>query len=397
MKTRSKHIILTLALALLAPFTHAQSLSPQFIPPPVIPQPVVAKREVGQYLPQLEGLEKLLVEKKSLEFYEETEKMFGHDHVGNTQGVKAKFIKGNKPTKEEFATLEWVRYYRLIAPLVSFEELERNDKEWYSEDYSSKISACGQLCLEKTKELAVMFGIDENRLLKHRIETITATLRFLKNLSEYAEDRKFHEKEDRSWRQMEAERERKRRLAVLEENAARGNFDDSFDGSRITGASLRPARRFGMGNDIRNMLSRIVDDYVRKLVACFPKQQETIKEYMRKAGLGANKVYPEEFHFAVLFRNAVGRKPETEWLFRGLPSEEKITALEQRKIREGHERAAKAKIEYDRWQKQEAEKLAKRKAEEAREAQRREAEIKRRETAQARPSDPPNPDNPPKP
>jgi hypothetical protein len=337
-----------------------------------------------------------LKEKKYFEFYEESESTFGRANgypLGRKERIR--FVKGDKPTREEFVALEWVHYFRLIAPLLSFKELEERKDKYYTEDYRSKIDTCGELAREDIKEVAEMFSLDENRLRKHRIDTFTTAFRFLRKLEDYTDDEKFHKKEDgdlfRIWNPSEEEK--------LRHTPTRSRGESII----LTFPYMtRNSRRSSMKSDIGEM-STVWERYVRELVWYFPNQQKTIQEYMREAGFSANKVYPVEFRFALVFRNAVGRKPETAWLFKGLPSEEEITAFEQRSIRESNEIAAKAKVRYDRRQKQEAEKLAKRKAEEAREAQRREAEIKRREATQARPSEPDkpstpsNPDNPPKP
>jgi hypothetical protein len=377
MNTRSKYILLTLALALLAPLMRSQTLTPESIPPPAIPQPLAAMQEAGQYVSLIENLQQLSKEKRYIEFYKEASDAL------EIAGGKRKKIQRTVLSKEEQVAWEWISYLQLTAPLLSHEQIEKATKKRYQNDFLSKIVTLERLCGENTLEVANVLGFDQNRLLKHRVETITESLRFFRKLSVYAEDTKVHEKEDK--------------LPVPVEEP-----EDAwpFSGVRLESGTVefpRQIRRFAMRNDIRNMLSKIVDDYVRKLVACFPKQQETIKEYMRKAGLGANECYSEEFHFAVQFRNAVGRRPETAWLFRGLPSEEAVKADGQRRIRESRERAERIMVEMKLREKREAEALAKRKAEEAREAQRREAEIKRREAAQAKPSDPPNPDNPPKP
>jgi hypothetical protein len=375
-KKCNKNIAITLALILSVPLLHAQSLKPPSILPPVI-----AQVEAGQYLPQLEKLQQLLKEKKHLEFYEESKKTF--ERAYEDDGRKLKFLKDNKPTKEELVALEWVYYYRLITPLLSHEQLEGNKKMYYNEDFLSKMNACEWFCKERTSEIAGIFGVEEKKLLKHRIEVITATLAFLNKLSIYAGDVKIHEKEDASlWNE-----------AITDGKDGTVSQSEFFDNPSpeyydlMYKQSSRQERRSMMKTSIKSSLSIWQSDYIRKLVAYFPKQQKTIQGYLRKAGLGSDGFYPEEFHFAVMFRNAVGRKPEMEWLFKGLPSEEKIAALEQRKIREGRERAARLVEESKRLEKKKAEELAKKQAEEAR----REAEAARRAAAQVNPATPPSP------
>lgn len=79
---------------------------------------------------------------------------------------------------------------------------------FFAEDYLLKIEACERLCRENTKEVAEMFAIDEGRLLRHRIETITASLAFLNKLLLYSKDKNFHEKEDALLRKNFSDREK---------------------------------------------------------------------------------------------------------------------------------------------------------------------------------------------
>ena len=363
MKKHSKNIIITLTVLLLSPLMQAQALKPPSIPPPLI-----AQREAGQYLPQLENLQKLLKEKKYLEFYEEASKTFGRANYG---GHHVEFLKGNKPTREETAALEWVFYYRLIAPLLSHEQLETNGKMNYNEDFSSKIDACKELCRERTKEVAEMFSIDEDKLLKHRVETITATLAFLNKLFIYAGDTKMHEKEDlATW----PPRNKTDTIYELPEGMVITNFSPSPEESM---QSARRNRRSSMEAAINFMDES--DNYVRKLVAYFPKQGKTIQEYIKKTGF-----YPTDFNVAVLLRRAVGRNSETEWVFKGLPSNAKVEAMEQKMIKDSHERAARGLEERKRLEKQKAEELARKQAEEAR----REAYERSRKESQVKPPNP---------
>jgi hypothetical protein len=388
MKKQSRNIITTLSLVLLTPLVCAQ----QTLQPPAIPQPLIAQREAGQYLPQLEKLQTLLKEKKHLEFYVESEKTF--ERAYEDDGRKLKFLKGNKPTKEKLAALEWVYYYRLITPLLSSEQLEENGKMHYNEDYSSKIDACERLCQERTSEVAELFSIDENELLKHRIEIIAETMAFLNKLSIYSKDTKTRTEEDAT------------QLEKFEGNAMRNNRGfSSMNESFINPSpeymevrrkkSSRQERRSSMKRQIERMLNSNMDYYIRKLAAYFPKQGKTVQEYIKKTGFHVNDVqevlekvgidYPSELHLAILLRRAIERNKETEWLFKGLPSNEKIDAMVQKIIRESRERAARLVEESKRLEKKKAEELAKKQAEEAR------REAARRAAAQVNPATPPSP------
>ena len=368
MKKQSKNIIITFAMILISPLMQAQALKPPSIPPPLI-----AQREAGQYLPQLENLQKLLKEKKFLEFYVESEKVFGGARGGTVGGHKIKFMKGNTPTREEAAALEWVYYYRLAAPLLSHEQLEANGKSYYSEDYLSKIDACERLCRERTSEVAEMFSIDENKLLKHRIETITATLAFLNKLSIYAKDEKMHEKEDKAiWENFDGVKA----AEALPEGMRFNNPSPEYS-RRWDRESARRNRRSNMEVAINFMDES--DNYVRKLVAYFPKQGKTIQEYIKKTGF-----YPTEYRVAALLRRAVGRNSETEWIFKGLPSNAKIEAMQQKMIKDSIEEAARRVAGGKRLEKQKAEELARKQAEEAR----REAYERSRKESQVKPPNP---------
>ena len=337
---------------------------------PSIPPPLIAQREAGQYLPQLENLQKLLKEKKYLEFYDEASKTFGRANYG---GHHLEFLKGKNPTKEETAALEWVFYYRLIAPLFSHEQLEKNGELYYCEDYLSKVNACKELCRERTKEIAEMFSIDENKLLKHRIETITATLAFLKKLSIYAKDEKMHEKEEKAfWENFN----KAKTAETLTEGMDFHNPSPEYY-KRWSQISARQDRRSSMEAAINFMDGS--DNYVRKLVAYFPKQGKTIQEYIKKTGF-----YPTEYRVAALLRRAVGRNSETEWIFKGLPSNAKIEAMQQKMIKDSIEEAARRVAGGKRLEKQKAEELARKQAEEAR----REAYERSRKESQVKPPNP---------
>jgi hypothetical protein len=104
MRKQGKNIIPTLLLMLVAPFADAQ----QTLRMPSIELPLIARREAGRHVAQLEKLQQLLTEGKAAEFYEASSRIFGSAHGGVHGGHKTKIVQGGKPTKEEYAALEWV-------------------------------------------------------------------------------------------------------------------------------------------------------------------------------------------------------------------------------------------------------------------------------------------------
>lgn len=174
-------------------------------------------------------------------------------------------------------------------------------KMFSNEDYLLKIEACERLCRENTKEVAEMFAIDEGRLLRHRVETITASLAFLNKLSLYAKDESFHKKEDALlWKKFsDGENAHMRKMRAQGRNVDNLSPEGAFVRGQL---GARGSRRSRMGTSVVSLVSLCMDDYIRKLVACFPKQGRVVQEYVKKTGFHVSEVQEAAKKRALIIR-----------------------------------------------------------------------------------------------
>jgi hypothetical protein len=343
MKKQLKLLMLTLTSFVGMSLAQAQPV------PPAFPRPLVYQREAGKYLADIEKLQSLLNQKKGLEFYEEVDKIFS----------KIKKIRkeenrdSENVTREEKVLSEWIFYYTIKLPLMQNEEMDKHhvvDRP----DVMRKLFICSRFCKENIAETAKLLSVDEKSLLRNRVETTTDLLSFLRKVENYANDTQLHRNETAVlMEQLQATEE-----AYMEE-IRRNKGATGYSGFSPAGQLLwnkigeRDLRRSSLVQMIPLFVGFCEEPYVRKLLECFPNQEKTIHEYIKKSNIARRnpKRYlplPAEVEIANLLRRTVGRSKETAWLYKGLPSEEKILKIREIEIKKSEEVMKRERKEEER-------------------------------------------------
>jgi hypothetical protein len=314
---------------------------------------VVSQREAGKYLPDIEKLQSLLNQKKVLKFYEELDNIY--DKLKEIR-KEEKRVDDELP-KEEKVLLEWTWYYRVIAPLISFDELDGHHFSWERPEIGRKLSLCEAFCEENVAERAKQLSVDENRLLRNRIEAITALFVFFRKVEKYAQDVQAHEKEDAGL---------KKQLSEEKENSFYQEDSSMEMPDKVRTLNIKLRKRGYWRSELRTKIPQTIEDceehYVRKLVKCFPNQERIVHDYIKKSGIfprsdvPAVKRYipmPAEVEINDLLKRSVGRNKENEWVYRGLPNEKKLHELTEAAVKRFREERKREEEKYRKiWEKE---------------------------------------------
>jgi hypothetical protein len=250
--------------------------------------------------------------------------------------------------------------------MLTIKDRENEGKIYFTDDLMSKVSAWESLCAEDSKMVAEMFSIDEKKYLEHQTGVLSETFLFFNKLYVYSKNKKSREAENILLEKKIEEVEK----TYVRKKFTRGeivSFPIPASENLTRNLEARASYSLRVVHEIELGMASRMNNYIRKLVDCFPKQGKKIQGYVKKAQLpvleesariqnfNKKNPYPEGVELALLLERAIGRNKEMMWVFSGLPSSEKAWKIEVERTKKFNEESRKLTEETKRLSGQKAE------------------------------------------
>jgi hypothetical protein len=277
--------LLLLALAMSSP-VYAQSLTR-------IPVPLVPSRGIGDYHTQLEKMRLCLLENRKSDFYKEAERL---SVIIEANRIIRRVEKRPIETREDFIAIEWRRYYATMAPFITEKDIangmfRKKNLRWHfkSPDLDSKFSvfdSMRRISKKEYEEMAKILGKDIKKIKEIHINYMTILIKSM-------------------------------RTAKNDTDNAREEFGEKMRSEAITmdrrDIMFRELAQMGTRSTCAKVhLENMYRHFVWQLVDTFPKNGEIVQKYLFSTGCSKEEC-------RLFLEWEVGRKKETEHLFKGLP------------------------------------------------------------------------------
>ncbi|MDR3228518.1 MAG: hypothetical protein LBT53_03790 [Puniceicoccales bacterium] len=284
-----------------------------------VPQPLVPFQNAKSYCPRLEAIRDAHKAKDIVAFYAHLKDLY---IILNADKWTTLYNEGEDPNSVGYAAWDWWFYYAVQGRLLTEDEFKKNKQIDGFDLAAQSISFVyiSDFRIGRLERMAEKFKFNMPAYRKVYVAYLRSIMSFF--ASSEIKLRKIEKKQKEEY----AEFEKKVRKASSDRIAAAGGYIDmDIERLQVNGIlygkyyeSLQTRRRI---SDCQFEQHCNRDEYVKTLVDAYPRDAAQVHEAIMSAGC-ESKAKCRDW----LLR-AVGRSKETEYLYRGLPKENKTSVV----------------------------------------------------------------------